>query len=399
MKPHFSHIRHPSKRGPLYVGRPNIGNRKIFDELVDGIFERKWFTNSGEIVREFERKLANHLQVKHCIPVCNATVGLQLACHALELTGEVILPAFTFVASAHAVSWSNLKPVFADVDRETHCLCPESVRKLVNARTSAILGVHLWGNPCEIDQLQAIADERKIKLFFDAAQAFHCEYQGTPIGNFGNCEVFSFHATKFFNTFEGGAVATNDDALAKKIRQLKNFGFAEKHQVACIGTNAKMSEIHAAMGISMFPSIDELAKTNRRNFEAYQSILSGVPGLRLYPRDATEHSNWQYVVLEIEEQQFGCSRDDVFAELNRNNVFAKRYFNPGCHNLPPYRTEFLASGRRLPNTDHLCQRVLCLPTGSAVSQNELKDVCDIVLRSRSPNQTNQQPASMKKAVS
>ena len=364
---------------PLHVGGPNVGDRNVFDRLVDGIFERRWFTNHGEVLQTFERLLTHHLGVKHCIPVCNATVGLQIVCNALELTGEIILPAFTFVATAHSVSWSKLKPVFADVNQDTHCLCPESVRSLITDRTSAIMGVHLWGAPCYPTQLQALADDHDLRLIFDAAHAFHNRHRGTSFGNFGDCEVFSFHATKFFNTFEGGAITTNDDELALRIRRMCNFGYRGPDDIACVGTNAKMSEINAAMGVSMFECIGEIANTNEENFQVYDAFLGGVPGLKLYSLADIDRSNWQYVVLEVDEQTVGCSRDTIVDALVSRNVFAKRYFFPGCHKMPPYREAFSVEERELPNTDRLCQRLICLPTGTAISIDEIHRVCEIIL--------------------
>ncbi len=384
---------------PLHVGGPNVGDRKTFDRLVNDIFERRWFTNNGEVLMQFERQLADHLEVRNCIPVCNATVGLQLACAALGLSGEVIVPSFTFVASAHSLSWLGLKPVFADVDRESHCLCPESVRSLITDKTSAILGVHLWGNPCRPRALQGIADEYGLKLIFDAAHAFHCRHDGTAIANFGDCEVFSFHATKFFNTFEGGAITTNDDQLAAKIRMMGNFGFEGRDQIACVGTNAKMTEISAAMGISMFQCIDQLASKNQRNYEIYQSLLGGVLGLKLYSFDAQNQTSWQYIVLEVDENIFGGSRDFIVDMLIKNNIFAKRYFYPGCHRMRPYQAEFDATGCKLENTDFLSERTLCLPTGSSVGSQDIMEVCAILLSARSAKAKAAQHGNLRRAAS
>lgn len=364
----------------LHVGRPNFGDRKIFDQLVDGIFERRWFTNGGELVQQLEKLLCNHLGVRHCIPVSSATLGLQLACRALEITNEVILPAFTFIASAHAVCWEGATPVFADIDPQTHSICPESVRSLVTKNTTAIMGVHLWGNPCNVEKLQKIADAHKLKLLFDAAHAFHCKHNGKMVGNFGDCEVFSFHATKFFNTFEGGAIATNNDQLAEKIRLLKNFGFAGRDRVIHLGINAKMSEVAAAMGISMFGCISDISEKNRANYQAYHARLAKLPGFELFSLDHVETTNWQYVVAEIDEAKFGCSRDEVLESLIANKVLAKRYFFPGCHNLEPYRDQFEKSGRQLVHTDFLCNRVLCLPTGNSLKTNDLAEICEVIVQ-------------------
>jgi dTDP-4-amino-4,6-dideoxygalactose transaminase len=379
--------------GPtLHVGCPNVGDRQLFDELVGEMFQRRWFTNGGELVNQFEQRLCGHLGVKHCIAVCNATTGLQLACRGMDLTGEVIMPAFTFIASPHAFSWNGLTPVFADVDLKTHCLCPDSVRSLVNENTSAILGVHLWGNSCEIESLQAIAAEYNLKLLFDAAHAFHCDHNGIRIGNFGNCEVFSFHATKFFNTFEGGAIATNDDQLATRVRKMQNFGFSDNGQIGDLGTNAKMPEVCAAMGLSMFDSIGQIATHNKSNAQMYRSLLHSVPGIRVHSSNAVNQSNWQYVVVEIVESQFGCSRDELHSRLVQNKILAKRYFHPGCHKATPYRKKFEASGRQLFNTDKLCQQVLCLPTGNAIGHAEVNEVCHTI--SRISRETNRRQPSL-----
>lgn len=362
----------------LHVGTPNVGDRQLFDQLVDEMFEQRWFTNNGPLVKRFEEQLCEYLGVKHCVSVCNATTGLQLVCRALELKGEVILPAFTFVATPHAVCWGGLKPVFADVDLSTHTLCPESVLSRINDQTSAILGVHLWGQPCDVEQLQRIAHEHELNLVFDAAHAFSCSHEGRMIGSFGDCEVFSFHATKFFNTFEGGAIATNDDVLADRLRHLKNFGFSGLDGVVELGTNAKMSEISAAMGLSMFGKIDQFAEKNRQNYLHYQSILDDVPGIELFRFQPAERTNWQYVVMLIDEEEFGASRDTIHKHLHRNNILAKRYFYPGCHRVPPYQGDFLSEGRTLKNTDELCQSVLCLPTGSTIEPEEIARVCEVL---------------------
>ena len=263
--------------GILHVGTPNVGDRATFDRLVDEIFARRWFTNNGKMVQEFEASLCSFLGVKHCIAVCNATVGLQLVFHSLNLTGEVIMPSFTFVATPHAAQWGGLTPVFADIHRDDHTLCPESVQSLITEKTSAIVGVHLWGNPCDNDALCRIARQRNLALVYDAAHAFACSTPTRVVGNMGDCEVFSFHATKFFNTFEGGAITTNDDALAERLRLEKNFGFAGLDNVIHLGTNAKMPEICAAMGLSLLPCVDRLIERNHLNHRLYQAYLDGVP--------------------------------------------------------------------------------------------------------------------------
>jgi len=362
----------------LHVGRPNLGDRELFDRLVDEMFERRWFTNNGQLVQEFEAKLCEYLGVQHCIAVCNATVGLQIACHALELAGEVIVPAFTFVATAHALQWERLTPVFADIDPVTHSLDPASVEARITDKTSAILGVHVWGRPCDTYALQTLADQHGLVAMYDAAHAFGCQHQGRMIGNFGQCEVFSFHATKFFNTFEGGAIATNDDALAEKIRLMKNFGFSGQDNVIHLGTNGKMPEVCAAMGLASFARVDDFLAANRSNHAAYREGLADVEGLRLLDFSDMEQSNWQYVVIEVDEALFGQSRDELSDHLHDHGIRARRYFFPGCHRMEPYATLYPEQADRLPQTERVCGQALCLPTGTAVTGTDIQTICSII---------------------
>ncbi|HLB83912.1 MAG TPA: aminotransferase class I/II-fold pyridoxal phosphate-dependent enzyme, partial [Steroidobacteraceae bacterium] len=216
----------PAFRESLHVGRPNIGDRARLLERINDLLDRRWLTNDGRYVRELEAELARRIGVRHCLAVCNATLGLQLAARALDLSGEVIVPAFTFVATAHALQWLGIAPVFADIDPRTHNIDPAHVEALVNERTTGILGVHLWGRACDVRALAAIARRHRLRLLFDAAHAFGCSHDGRSLGSFGDAEVLSFHATKYVNSFEGGAVTTDDDTLAARVRAMRNFGLA-----------------------------------------------------------------------------------------------------------------------------------------------------------------------------
>ncbi len=363
---------------PLHVGRPNLGNRERFLARVAEMFDRNWLTNAGPFVKEFERRLADLLEVKHCIALCNATVGLEIATRAAGLHGEVIVPAFTFVATAHSLQWQEITPVFCDIDPRTHNLNPNRVEELITPKTSGILGVHLWGRACDVDALSEIAERHHLKLLFDAAHAFGCSHQGRMIGGFGLAEVFSFHATKFFNTFEGGAVATNNDELAAQVRLMKNFGFAGYDKVIYVGTNGKMTEICAAMGLTNLESLDDFEAANRRNYEAYRFGLSGIPGLSLIRYDNSEKCNYQYIVVEVDEVRAGLTRDELVQLLHAENVLARRYFYPGCHRGEPYRSFYPHARFYLPETEKLAQRVMLLPTGTAVSPEEIEVICSIL---------------------
>lgn len=368
----------PAFAEKLHVGRPNIADRQQLLERINDLLDRRWLTNNGPFVQEFEQRLAEFSGVKHCLAVCNGTIGLEIAIRALELKGEVIVPSFTFIATAHALQWQGITPVFCDVDPRTHNIDPHRIGELITPRTTGIIGVHLWGRPCDIDSLTSIAQSHDLRLLFDAAHAFGCSHNGCMIGNFGDGEVFSFHATKFFNTFEGGAVVTNSDDLASRVRLMRNFGFAGYDNVISIGTNGKMNEVSAAMGLTGLESLDEFIGVNRRNYEQYQSELNGVPGVQLIFYDETEQRNYQYIVLEIAEDVTGISRDEIVDILHAENVLARRYFYPGCHKMEPYRSYFPNAGLLLPETERLTQRVLSLPTGTAVEPHQISEICQIL---------------------
>ncbi len=362
----------------LHVGRPNIGDRERFIARINDMFDRRWLSNDGPFAQELEQKIAMLLGVKHCLVMCNATVALEITARALGLQGEVILPSFTFIASPHSLQWQGITPVFCDIDPLTHNIDPAKIENLITPRTTGILGVHVWGRACEIEKLSALAQKHNLKLMFDAAHAFGCTHQGRMVGGFGNAEVFSFHATKFFNTFEGGAVTTNDDALAEKIRGMRNFGFAGLDNVTSIGTNGKMSEASAAMGLSSLENMDGFIETNHHNYLAYSKGLAGLPGARLINYDEKEKNNYQYVVLEVEEKEAGLGRDLLVKILNAENILVRRYFYPGCHQMEPYRSYFPNAGLVLPETEKLTLKVLQLPTGTAVGEKEIVDICELI---------------------
>ncbi len=367
----------PAFEQPLHVGRPNIGSREAFLKYAEEMFDRRWLSNNGPLVQEFEQKVAEYHGVRHCISMCNGTVALEIAIRALGMEGEVIVPSYTFIATAHALSWQGITPVFADIDQATHCLDPAAVRRMITPRTTGIIGVHLWGRAAPVEALQQIADEHGLKLMYDAAHAFGCSHQGKMIGNFGSCEVLSFHATKFFNTFEGGAVLTNDDELAEKMQLMRNFGFNGMDNVIHMGTNGKMIEVAAAMGLANLEAIDEVIAVNQRNHEAYRAELVGLPGISLLDYDDKERNNYQYVVMEV-GPDCPVSRDRIIEALHAENILARKYFWPGCHNMKPYRELYPHSGLVLPNTNHVAERVIVLPTGTTMSTEMVKTVADVV---------------------
>lgn len=359
---------------PRYVGLPNIGDRERFFSLLEGALDRRWLSNGGPLVQEFERRVADQAGVRHCVATCNATVALELAIRAADLTGEVIVPAFTFPATVHAVRWMGLTPVLSDVDPETGNLDPAQIVAHITPRTSAVIGVHLWGRPCAVDELAAIADRHGLTLLFDAAQAFGARHAGRPVGGFGAAEVFSFHATKLVNAFEGGAVVTDDSSLAARVRAMQNFGIVGEDEVAHAGTNAKMSEAAAAMGLASLAGMESFVDRNRRNYLRYREALAGIPGLVVPPPDPSVEHAYHYVVVRIDAGAFGLSRDDLMAVLRAENVMAKRYFYPGCHRMAPYH----ADGDAFPHTEALAASLLTLPTGAAVDGSDIDRIAALI---------------------
>jgi dTDP-4-amino-4,6-dideoxygalactose transaminase len=362
----------------LHVGRPNIGNRGRLTERINSILDSRWLTNGGPYEHEFERRVADLAGVKHCVAMCNATVALEIAIRALGMSGEVIVPSFTFIATAHALQWQQISPVFCDIDPRTHSLDPKRVEQMITPRTTGIVGVHVWGHACEVEALEDIVNRYGLKLLFDSAHAFGCSHKGRMIGGFGDAEIFSFHATKFLNSLEGGAVVTNDDKLAKKLRLMKNFGFTHYDQTDYIGTNGKMSEMAAAVGLTNLESMDEFITVNYRNYKEYLKELSELPGVEIFSHDGTERNNYQYVVLEIDQAETAVSRDQIMDVLHAENVLARRYFYPGCHRMEPYRSHLPHAGLLLPETERLTERVLSLPTGTAIGSAEIRKVCEII---------------------
>jgi dTDP-4-amino-4,6-dideoxygalactose transaminase len=365
----------PAFARPLHVGRPNLGDRARFLERVEDILDRRWLTNSGPYEREFEARVAERVGVRECVATCNGTVALELVTRALGMTGEVIVPSFTFVATAHCLEWQGARPVFADVDRETHTLDPASVERAITPRTTGILGVHVWGQPCDVEALTEIADRHGLALAFDASHAFGCTHHRKAIGGFGRAEVFSFHATKVVNAGEGGAICTDDVDLAKKLRLMRNFGFRGKDDGAYLGSNGKMPEMSAALGITSLESMDEFCATNERNYGWYRAALARLPGLRLFPRPEGETHNHHYVVVEILDAA-PLTRDELVDVLGWDNVLARRYFSPGVHRMVPYAER--EHPVDLGGTEELSRCVMTLPTGQEVNEAAVQRIVGIM---------------------
>lgn len=363
---------------PIHVGQLNLPPWDEFEKAFRGIFARRYFTNHGPLVRELDRRLAEYLGVRHVICVTNATVALMVACKALDLRGEVIVPSFTFPATVQALKWAGLSPVFCDVDPLIHNINASLAEPLITGRTSAILGVHVWGRACDPDGLAALCSVRGLQLFYDAAHGIGCTHRGASIAGLGATAIFSFHATKVFSSAEGGCLATNDDRLADRIRTVRNFHVAETYERVPLRINGKMTEAQAAMGLLSLDHLAEWVDRNEHLYGAYREWdLRRGAGL-FVDHAAGERSNFQYCIMDIQQEKIGFTRDQVLAVLRAENVQARRYFYPGVHRLRPYCDQFPDAGARLPNTERLSGGLLQLPIGSGMTETMVECITSIL---------------------
>jgi dTDP-4-amino-4,6-dideoxygalactose transaminase len=345
---------------------------------VNDNLDRRWLSNNGPVVQEFEKRVAEILGVKHALAMCNATAAIEIACRALGLKGEVILPSYTFIATAHALQWQEITPVFCDMDPATHNIAPAKIERLITPKTTGIIGVHVWGRGCETEAIEAIAAKRNLKVMYDASHGFGCAKGGRMLGTFGECEVFSFHATKFINCLEGGVVATNNDELAYQMRMMTNFGFTGFDKVEYLGINCKMNDISAAMGLTNLEAMEEIIAVNRQNYDVYKARLADVLGISVINYDPAEQNNYQYVVIEVDPEVCPRNRDEIVEALHAENIIARKYFWPGCHKMEPYRSLQPNAGLLLPETERVAARVIVLPTGQTVDIETVNRVCEFI---------------------
>ncbi|HRX50757.1 MAG TPA: aminotransferase class I/II-fold pyridoxal phosphate-dependent enzyme [Candidatus Krumholzibacteria bacterium] len=368
----------PAFADPLHVGAPNLGDRAAFFRRLEQVLDSGRLTNRGPCVREFEEKLRPLTGAEHVVALCNGTIALELGARALGLAGEVLVPAYTFVATAHALRWQGIEPVFCDVDPVTHQIDPADAARRITPATTGILAVHLWGRPAPHAELRALADRHGLRLMYDAAHALGATHAGRGIGSLGDLTVLSFHATKVLGTAEGGAIATRDPRLAERVRLMANFGFTGLDQVEALGINGKMSELSAAMGLASLDHLDGWIAANRRNREAWRVALAPLPGVTLLDEITSDARNHHYVVAVV-EPECPLSRDHLLAVLRAENALARRYFFPGCHRMEPYRSTPPAGGWRLPVTETLAERVLVLPNGTRTTPADIA-LCGEILQ-------------------
>jgi dTDP-4-amino-4,6-dideoxygalactose transaminase len=363
------------------VGKPNVANRDEFLEQAARILDSQMLTNGGPQVKEFERQICAYLKVKHAIAVNNATIGLQVAAKALGIRGEVIVPSFTFIATPQAFDWIGIDVIFCDIDPNTLSFDLAHLESLITPRTTAIVPVHVFGRLVDVDAIEEIARRRSLKVIYDAAHAFGSKHRnGVFVGNFGDCEVFSFHATKVLNSFEGGCICTNDDALAARIRSSINFSFLTYDQTAnASGTNAKMPEICAAHGIISLQTFESVLSHNALISSIYQRRLGSIFGISiLHGLTQNKDCNCHYVAIAWNAQILSVSRDSMLNILLAEGCRARRYFYPGCHQLEPFASRNPSGRCSVPKTERLCSQVACLPNGLHVSIGDAESICNVI---------------------
>lgn len=372
----------PAFEKPLPVGQLYFPAWERYEAAFRDIFERQYYTNQGPLTVELENRLQDFLCVRHVICVSNATIGLMMAAEAMQLRGKVILPAFTFVASAQSLSWTGIEPVFCDVDPATGQIALEQIEALIDDDVTAIMGVNLWGGACDPVGLEALARKHGIQLYFDSAHAFGCAVGDRKIGNFGQLEVFSFHATKILSASEGGCVCTNDDTLAARLRNIRS-SYGAGHAVPVVKTsNGRMSEAQAAIALMSLEDFPLNQQNNLAQFQAYREGLRDIPGITVTPPSGVSFSNYQYLVCSIDAARFGLSRDQLVALLKAENVLARRYFYPGIHRCIPYAEQFPWYQERLPQTDALCASSMQLPIGALLTLEDIARICQLLARAQ-----------------
>lgn len=362
----------------IFVTQPVLPDLAEFTELLKDIWDRKWLTNNGKYHQDFEKALAEYLGVPYISLFSNGTLALISALQVLNITGEVITTPYSFVATTHALWWNNIKPVFVDIEPDYCNLDPKKIEAAITPRTTAILPVHVYGNPCNMEAIQEIADRYGLKLIYDAAHAFGVKQNSESILNFGDLSILSFHATKVFNTIEGGAIVSHDEKTKNRIDYLKNFGFAGETEVIAPGINAKMNEIQAAYGLLQLKTIDDNIEARKQIAQLYSKHLEGVKGIRLLAARENLDYNHAYFPIFIDEKEFGKSRDEVYYKLRENNIFGRRYFYPLISQFPTYRGLESAKKGNLGIAEKITSEVICLPIYPGLSDEEVLQIISII---------------------
>lgn len=363
---------------PIYVTQPYMPSLEEFIPYLQQIWQNKWLTNNGPLHKQLERELADYLGVKYISLFSNGTLALMSALQALSISGEVITTPFSFVATTHSLWWNKITPVFVDVEPEYLNLDPNKIEAAISERTTAIMPVHVYGNPCRIDEIQRIADKHGLKVIYDAAHAFGVKERGVSVLNYGDLSVLSFHATKVYSTIEGGAIVCHTEEMKHHIDNLKNFGFRGETVVEEPGINAKLNEVQAAYGLLQLKYVNGFIEKRKIITETYRELLKDVKGVRFFLDMEDVTSSYSYFPILIDEKEFGVSRDELFERLKRNNIYGRRYFYPLISNFDPYKQLPSANAQNLPVATKAANEVLCLPIYVDLEIDTIKKIVEVI---------------------
>lgn len=363
---------------PIYVTSPLLPSLEDFTSLLKEIWESKMLTNNGNFHQKLEEELAKYLKVPYLSLFTNGTLPLITALQAMRITGEVITTPFSFVATTHSLWWNGIKPVFVDIEPETCNLDPNKIEAVITPRTTAIMPVHVYGKPCKTKEIQEIADKYGLKVIYDAAHAFGVEINGESILNFGDMATLSFHATKVYNTLEGGALVVHDEQTKKRIDYLKNFGFASETEVVAPGINSKVDEVRAAYGLLNLKQVDNAISSRRKVAMRYRDELQGIKGITFFNDIPGVRHNYSYFPIFINAEEYGMTRDELYFKMKEHNVFSRRYFYPLISTFSTYRGLDSANPENLPIATLMANRVICLPMHHALSENDVEYILQII---------------------
>ena len=363
---------------PVFITRPLLPDIEELTAMLESIWESNQLSNNGNMVKQLERELGGYLGSDQLSVFSNGTVALQIACRALRLSGEVITTPFTFAATVHSLIWSNIKPVFCDIEEETFNINPDCIEALITENTTAILPVHVFGRPCNVQKIQKIADKYGLKVLYDAAHAFGVKIDEKPISAFGDVSMFSFHATKIYHTIEGGALTFNSPYLKERADSLRNFGIRDTGAVMEPGTNGKLNEVQAAVGILLLKRVEAEIEGRKKVTGLYRNYLDNIPGITVSSDAEGVTHNYPYFVIRIDKDSYGLSCDEVFLKLKEYNVISRRYFHPLCSNFQCYRDIPTAAASRLPIANKVADTVLSLPLHGRLGADHVEKICDII---------------------
>ncbi len=363
---------------PIYVTKPSLPDLQEFIPYLEQIWESGILTNNGPFHQQLEKELAEFLGVPYVSLFANGTLALVTALQALRITGEVITTPFSFVATTHSLWWNNIKPVFVDIEPEFCNINPDKIEAAITSKTTAIMPVHVYGNPCGVEKIKAIADTYGLRVIYDAAHTFGARYKGQSICSFGDIAILSFHATKVFNTLEGGAIVSHDEATKKRIDNLKNFGFVNETTVVAPGINSKMNEVQAALGLVQLKHHSENIKKRKAVAEIYRQSLKGVRGITCLPEPESTEPNYAYFPIFVNADMYGLNRDEVYEKLKENNIYGRRYFYPLISQFPTYRGLQSSSPENLPVAEEIAKKVLCLPIFTDLPIDNVKLICSLI---------------------